>query len=143
VVGAVPARWRQVRGVGQIRLDPALRFVDVAHPDSLTELRGAFARLAVELGYTDFNLSTVTRHRRILTQRVARYVYEHRTEAGMSAFAGIRYIARHNPVWECWAVFADRLVGERLPVQGIEAEDAGLTTAAAHFKLVVEHDLPE
>lgn len=138
VSGVVPTRWRQVRGVGQVHLDPALRFVDVAHPDTLAELRVVFARLAVELGYTDFDLSTVTGHRRILTQRVARYVYEYKTEAGMSVFAGIRYLSRHNPLWECWAIFADRLMGERLSVQPIEAEDAGLMTAAAHFNLAIE-----
>jgi hypothetical protein len=37
--GVVPARWRQVRGVGRLLLDPALRFVDVAHPDAPAEIQ--------------------------------------------------------------------------------------------------------
>ena len=138
--GMVPARWRRVRGVGEMRLDPALRFADVAHPDTLAELRVAFARLAAALGYSDFDLSTVTGHRRILTQRVARYVYEQTTGTGVPTFAGIRYVSRHNPVWECWAIFANRLAGERRSVQAIASDDAGLVVAATHLGLTIEGD---
>jgi len=32
-------------------------------------------------------------------------------------------------MWECWALFADRLVGEQLPVQAVQADDLGLIAA--------------
>ena len=53
LTGAVPALWRQLRGVGRLLLDPALRLVDIAHPDTLAEIRTHFAPLAVDLGHPD------------------------------------------------------------------------------------------
>ncbi|HEY7908989.1 MAG TPA: hypothetical protein VIC60_08935, partial [Thermomicrobiales bacterium] len=88
LTGAVPARWRQLRGVGQLLLDPALRFVDVAHPDTLAEMRIHFASLAVDLGHRDVDLSTMTSGDRRLTQRVARYVYERTDAAGGTRLRG-------------------------------------------------------
>lgn len=60
LTGAVPARWRQVRGVGRLCLDPALRFIDVVHPDTLAEMHAHFASLAVALGHREIDLSTIT-----------------------------------------------------------------------------------
>ncbi len=140
IAGVVSERWRRVRGVGRMLLDPALRFADVAHPDTLAELRTVFARLATDFGHPDIDLSTVTSGDRRLTQRVARYIYERGIATGMPTFAGVRYISRHGAAWECWAIFADRLIGEQLPVQAIGADDAGLVTAARHFGLTIQPD---
>ena len=140
LTGVVPARWQQRRGVGRLRLDAALRFVDVTHPDTLAELRTTFAGLAVDLDHGDIDVSTLTSGDRHLTQRIARYVYERASESGASMYSGIRYLSRHGAVWECWAIFADRLVGEQLSVQAVRAEDAGLVTAAHHLGLTIQEE---
>jgi hypothetical protein len=121
-------------------LDPALRFVDVAHPDTLAAMRTHFAAVALDLGYRDVDLSTITSGDRRLTQRVARYVYERTGDAGRPAFAGLRYVSRHGAAWECWALFADRLVGERLTVEPVRADDPGLIAAARHLGLIVRSE---
>ncbi len=138
--GVVPARWRQVRGVGRLLLDPALRFVDVAHPDTLAEMRTHLASLAVDRGHRDVDLSTITSGDRRLTQRVARYVHEQTDDAGRPLFAGLRYVSRHGASWECRALFAGRLVGDNLPVQPVRADDAGLVAAAGHLGLTIQPD---
>jgi hypothetical protein len=138
LTGAVPAQWRQVRGVGRLLLDPALRFVDVAHPDTLAAMRTHFAAVALDLGHRDVDLSTITSGDRRLTQRVARYVYERTDDAGRPHFAGLRYVSRHGAAWECWALFADRLVGDRLPVEPVRADDLGLIVAARHLGLTID-----
>ena len=140
LVGAIPARWRQLRGVGRLLLDPALRFVDVAHPDTLSEMRTHFASLAVDLGHRDIDLSAMTSGDRRLTQRIARHVHEETDADGRPAFAGLRYVSRHGGAWECWALFADRLVGEQLPVQPVWADDAGLVAAAHHLGLTIQEE---
>lgn len=38
------------------------------------------------------------------------------------------------------AVRVDRLVGERMPEQGVRADDAGLITAACHLGLTIQPD---
>jgi len=140
LVGAIPARWRQLRGVGRLLLDPALRFIDVAHPDTLSEMRTHFASLAVDLSHRDIDLSAMTSGDRRLIQRVARHVHEQTDADGRPAFAGLRSVSRHGGAWECWALFADRLVGERMPVQAVRAEDAGLVAAARHLGLTIQPD---
>lgn len=138
--GVVPARWRQVRGVSRLLLDPALRFVDVAHPDTLAEMRTHLASLAVDRGHRDVDLSTMTSGDRRLTQRVARYVHERTDAEGRPAFAGLRYVSRHGASWDCWALFADRLISEQLPVQPVRADEAGLVATARHLGLGLQPD---
>ncbi len=96
--------------------------------------------LAVALGYRDIDLSTVTSGDRRLTQRVARYVHEWPDDTGRTAFAGLRYVSRHGAAWECWALFADRLIGKQLPVQAVRVDDVGLIAAARHLGLTSQPD---
>ncbi|MDQ2786176.1 MAG: hypothetical protein M3Y58_14375 [Chloroflexota bacterium] len=124
--------------MGRLLLDPALRFVDVAHPDTLAEIRTHFAPLAVALGHRDVDLSTVISGDRHLTQRVAQYVHERTDTSGSPAFAGLRYVSRHGATWEYWALFADRLIGDNLPVQPVRADDAGLIAAARSLGLTIQ-----
>ncbi len=58
LTGVVPARWQQLRGIGRLLLDSAMR--------------ATFARLAVDRGHRDIDVSTVTSGDRRLTQRIAR-----------------------------------------------------------------------
>lgn len=140
LTGVVPVRWQQLRGIGRLLLDSALRFVDVTHPDTLAEMRATFARLAVDLGHRDIDVSSLTSGDRRLTQRIARAVYERTDATGVPIYGGIRYLSRHGAMWECWALFADRLVGEQLPVQAVRSDDVGLIAAARHLGLMIHLD---
>ncbi len=99
-----------------------------------------FASLAVGLGHRDVDLSTITGGDRRLTQRVARYIHEWTDGVGRTAFPGLRYVSRHGAAWECWVLFADRLVGEQLPIQPVRVDDAGLIAAARHLGLTIQLD---
>ena len=94
---------------------------------------------------SDFDLSDVTSRNRPITQNLARYLHELPTNAfpqmaNDDAIVGIRYLSRHSPEWECWAIFADRL-GKGLVVDlpkeiGIDHTD--LQAVAAAFNLSIE-----
>lgn len=108
--GLVRADWRLRKVVGHTILDPQLQFVDLGTAHTSQYLRGVLAREAVEHGATDIDQSLLMESNRGFTRVVARHFYEQVNEDGTPKFAGIRYISRHDSNWECWAVFADRMV---------------------------------
>lgn len=145
-VAAVPrtsisASWRQTRRLGITVLMTPLPFVDVTATASLAVLRPALAAIAMELDLPDVDLSAVTGPARQLTQEAARYIYDQHDAAGAPCYAGVRYVSRLNPDWECWAVFVDRL-RHRVVRSGeiIRADDPGLHEAAALLGLGIEDD---
>lgn len=137
--GLVPAVWRLKRQIGHTRLDPGLRFVDIAAMSTLSHLREAMAEDIVALGLRDLDLSVVTGPQRILTQRIARYVYEQVDSDGMPRFAGIRYLSRFGDEQECWAIFDTRMVTRGTVIeQSILPGDADLRAVAGAFGLTIE-----
>ncbi len=136
----VSASWRQMRRLGVTVLTMSLPFVDITAAATLTALRPALAAVALEAGLSDVDLSAETRPGRLLTE-AARYIYEQRDIAGAPRYAGVRYLSRLNPDWECWAVFVDRL-RHRVVRSGAEirADDPGLYEASALLALGVEDD---
>jgi hypothetical protein len=139
--GLIPADWRLRRRVGRTRLDPSLRFVDIAAAQSVQHLRLALAPLASELRLIDIDLSSLTSQQRRFTQACARYVYAQTDEHGLPLFAGIRYPSRFSDKWECWAVFDDRLrhaPGFPALPESIFADDPDLVRVASMFGLVIE-----
>lgn len=136
--GLVPSDWRLRRRVGVTHLDPSLRFVDLAAPQTMTHLRTALAKRAAELGIDDIDLSTITSRQRRFSQDCARYIYEQVDEAGNPLYAGIRYPSRLNPDWECWAIFDTRMVHHPCPTETIHPDDTGLVEAAELLGLTIE-----
>ncbi|MDQ6831845.1 MAG: RES domain-containing protein, partial [Chloroflexota bacterium] len=104
---------------------------------ALAALRDRFAPLAVARGLPDFDLSAVTSAHRLLTQRIARHLYEQTSDAGEPLFAGIRYPSRLGGSWTCWAVFSEQMRGVRGPVEAIFPDDPGLRGAANLFGLSI------
>lgn len=137
----VSAAWRQARRLGITVLTTPLPFVDITAAATLVVLRAALAAVALESGLPDIDLSAATGPARIFTQEAARYIYEQRDAAGAPRYAGVRYLSRLNPDWECWAVFVDRL-RQRVVRSGevIRADDPGLYEAAALLGLGIEDD---
>jgi hypothetical protein len=151
--GTVPARWRNEKQNSAATIADA-RFINVSHPGTLSFLRSEFVseflhRTSSPEHDRDFDLSDVMSRNRRLTQHLARYLHDLPREAfgdlkDGEEIAGIRYLSRHSPEWECWALFADRIegrlaIGESRP---IEADDSDLLAVAKHFGLSVETDTP-
>lgn len=139
--GLIPADWRLKRRIGQTMLDPSLRFVDIANPETMQFLRPELASVANRLGVTDIDLSSLTSQQRQFTQHCARYVYEQVGADGAPCYAGIRYPSRLNAEWECWAVFADRI--RHAPgwpgfPNSMFPDDADLLNVARMFRLTIE-----
>lgn len=136
--GAVPRDWRERRRLGKTVLSPELNFVDSEAAETLQHLRLALASTARSLGLADFDISAVTGPHRALTQQMAAYLYERADDLARPLFAGIRYVSRLNPRWECWAIFADRLRHTAEIPEQIQPDDAGLVEAARLFGLDIE-----
>jgi hypothetical protein len=136
--GLIPVEWRLRRHLGTTVLDPALRFVDIAAADTMQGLREDLASTIVNLGLTDFDLSVVTGSQRRLTQACARFVYEQTDESARPCFAGIRYLSRLNPEWECWAIFSDRKRHQAVPPESVLPDDPELLEAAAILGSTIE-----
>ncbi len=134
----IPRDWRSRRRLGKTTLEEALRFVDLADPANLQTLRGALAPVASQLGLPDVDLSAVTGPHRRLTQHLARYVYEQADERGQPTFAGLRYVSRLNPHWECWAIFHDRLQHSPAMPAPILPDEPGLVQVRELFGFSVE-----
>lgn len=133
------AEWRFDHLIGYTRLDPRLRFVDIAAMSTLGHLREAMATDLVELGLRDLDLSVVTGPQRMLTQRIARYVYEQVDRDGTPRIAGIRYLSRFGDAQECWAVFDTRMAMRGTVIeQSILPNDPDLLAVAHAFGLTVE-----
>ena len=150
----VSRAWRRRRQITQALLGERSTFINVSHPATLTFLRVHFlasldAQTRQLLKLDDFDLSDVMSRNRTLTQHLARYLHELPRESFSELgpgeeIAGIRYLSRHSPEWECWALFADRIegkleIGESRP---ISADDPDLLAVARHFGLSVETDAP-
>lgn len=135
--GVIPSHWRAQRRLGVTALDPSLRFVDAGAAQTLSHLRVVLARQASDLGEQDIDLGVLTGSQRRLTQEAARYIYDCSESDGTPLYAGIRYVSRLNSRWECFALFADRMVHTPSPQESIFPNDPGLVEAAGLLGLIL------
>lgn len=139
------AGWRERRQIGHVVLNPSSRFADVTAAASLSYLRGVpdLARLALDLGLADIDMSALSSPVRSFTQACSRHIHDLFDDQEAPRFAGIRYMSRHGaePAWECWALFDDRLrlAGPPTAVP-IEADDPHLLAVANLYHLSIETD---
>ncbi|MDF3040787.1 MAG: hypothetical protein K0Q71_3493 [Thermomicrobiales bacterium] len=136
--GVVPADWRIRRHLAQTELEPTLQFVDLAAPRTHQYLRRVLAPTISALGASDLDFGTVVGPHRALTQHCARAIYELRAGNDAPAFAGIRYLSRLNPEWECWAIFADRLARTSWSATAIASDHPDLRSACGLLGLSIE-----
>lgn len=138
--GIIPREWRMARRIGATVISVDLPVVDLAHAETIQALRPVLASVAARLGRVDVDLSAVTGPERELTQELALHVYQQQDREKKPLFAGLRYVSRFNPQWECWALFVDRLRQRPLKVDMIAADDPHLYDAARVLNLAVEDD---
>lgn len=139
--GLIGENWRLPRVIGHTILNADMPFVDLGTASTSQYLRSVLAREAVEHGATDIDQSLLMESNRGFTRVVARHFYEQLNEDGSAKFAGIRYISRHDTNWECWAVFADRMI--HIPgmpgfPETIYPDDPDLLQIAGLFDLTIE-----
>jgi hypothetical protein len=101
----VPDDYFADRSLGHAAIDPALRFVDVDHPDthrSLTvPLRPVLRRHRLRVVDRGVVLSPDRR----LTRPIARECWRLAQTPDHPDWAGLRYGSRLHPEWECWAAW--------------------------------------
>lgn len=136
--GLVGRAWARARRRGTTRLHPDLRFVDLGNPSAWRALRSALAASAIAAGLSDIDLSAVTGPNRAFSQLVAHCVHAQRDAAGAPRYAGLRYLSRLHPAWECWATFDDRLAHTPSYAAEVDTTDSALLEAAAVLGLEVE-----
>jgi len=134
----VTADWRAKRRMGKAYLDPSLRFADFGNPETWQRVRPVLAPIATALGLGDIDLSAVTGSYHILTQEFARHVFDQEDNDGRPLYAGIRYISRLHPDWECWAIYDSRMVYQSGPSETIYPDDPDLIAIARLFGLAIE-----
>jgi hypothetical protein len=134
----VSVDWRVRRRIGRTDLDPALRFVDWGDPETWEQVRPLLEPIARALGLDEIDLSVVTGPHRTLTQEFSRFVYDQADEAGRPRYAGIRYISRLHPAWECWAIYDNRIVHQGAPPATIFPDDPDLLAVARLYRLGIE-----
>jgi RES domain len=138
--GVVPEDWRSGRWLGKTQFGPSLRFANLEDPRTAQILRSAsrLAQYAVEAGLRDIDRSTLNGPSREFTQEAARYIYDQLDEHDVPIFAGLRYSSRLHREWECWAIFADRMVHSPGIPETIYADHPGLIEAARLLNLRIE-----
>lgn len=130
VVGArlVSTDFLNRKRVQQMYLDPNTRRADLRSFANREAFRDVFARLLLDHGATDFDLSTVTSNDRALTQAIARWLYE-------EGYRGIAYISRFDCEYQCIAVFEGASFAPAGESVGISPDDPDLASALRMFGL--------
>src|SRR5207302_7574825 len=126
----VPADWYHTRAVGQLRLTPRRRWLDLRSFETREALRHELAQTLLDLGLEDLDLSGVMGPKRQLTQAIARWAYER-------DYRGLAYSSRFNATLTCWAIFegaAFEPVGSSEPIL---PNDVDLVATAKLFRLNV------
>jgi hypothetical protein len=128
--GGVPASWRTSRCLGQVRLAPGQRFLDLRRLETTELLWVEPAPLLHHLAFADIDVSGVRGPGRTLTRVISRWAHERE-------FQGIACRSRFDDAFDCWAIFegaAFQRVGISEPIL---RDDPDLLAAAGQFGLAV------
>lgn len=102
--GAIERNWMAAKMTGTADLDGC--YVDVRLSDTISALRPGYLRLALSLGFEDFDAASLkSAHPRELTQRLAADLYALTESDGAPAVDGVRFGSRHGDELGLWAIF--------------------------------------
>lgn len=127
---SVPADWYQKRAMGQLRLAPGQRWLDLRATETREALRVELAETLVHLGLKDLDLSSVVGPRRQLTQAIGRWAFEQR-------FSGIAYESRFDHSLRLWAIFEGTRFDRVDLAEPIVSDDPDLVAVAKLFGLQI------
>ena len=81
-------------------------YVDVRAADTIAALRPDFLRVALQLGYPDFDAAALkSAHPRELTQHVASHLYALTDDHGSTRVDGVRFASRRGDDLTMWGIF--------------------------------------
>ena len=107
-LGTVRRAWIKGRCIGTANVEG--EYADLYALGWVSHLRTALAGIAVKLGMTDFDLSSLEpAEPRILTQQASRIAFE-------LGYAGVFYHSRYGHSIANWAIFEDWTMSERFPI---------------------------
>ncbi len=128
----VPADYFADRSLGHAAIDPALRFVDVDHPDTHTSLTVPLRPLLRRHGLRTIDRGVVLSPDRRLTRPIARRCWTLAQTPDHPDWAGLRYGSRLHAEWECWAAW------EPTPIRPHSAQVQTVTRANPALRLAAQ-----
>lgn len=137
--GAVSAAWRDDRMLLKMATDPkGLPFVSIDDGETLNGLcqEEPLVRELAAWGLSaDLDRSTLYSQDRRITRLLARWVYAQTDDTGHGLYAGLHYLSRLDPQWECWAIFDNRIAIEVQDRIAIVGDNPDLERIATKWKL--------
>jgi hypothetical protein len=144
VAGSIPRDWIGGRMAATAHLTGP--YADVRVADTIAALRPSFLRLALQMGYADFDAAALkSANPRELTQRVASYLYALTHDDGSSVVDGVRFASRHGDELTMWGVFerpGDEPASHHLQLgaaQLVDVDDPDLRRAMTLHRLSWRH----
>lgn len=138
--GTIDRTWLSGKMVATATLDG--RYVDVGASDTIAALRPDFLRLALSLGFDDFDAAALkSAYPRDLTQQIVSVLYSQIDPDGRPVADGVRFASRHGDELRMWAIFerpGDEPSSQRLSeitVNLVDVEGRELAKAMTLHKL--------
>lgn len=133
--GAVPADWRSRRQLVSFEINSPLPFIDVDAPESHTFLSSELADELEGFDISNLDASDIQGKNRLVTRRIAQYIYTATDDRDNHLYSGIRYKSRLGP-WECWAIFEGNEIANT-KAQSIARHDDALLAVARILDLTI------
>lgn len=140
-VGAVPASWRQDRGMYVIHALPGGWWIDLDHPDTISRLEQELEPLLIEEGVKALTTSILEGENRRITTAIGELLRRIELDDGSSA-RGLQFRSKHGGAWcraiwlpgpdEDWAADLTALSPDRILVT-----DESLARACERFRIRV------
>lgn len=135
-LGAVPAKWRELRAIHQILLPSAGWWVDIEHPDSIAAINERLAEFLASQGIPALDTSHLRGENRNVTTMIAALTQSLTLDDGTTP-VGIHFGSRHGGAW-CKAIWLDDAL-ELIPLgpEPVLVTDPDLAAAADNFRIRV------
>lgn len=136
--GRVPDEYFTNRVLGHVTVDPAVRFVDVDHPHTHSAATAALEPLLAKHGLQSVDRGVMYHPDRRLTRPIARYYWQLARSGDHHDWAGLRYMSRLGPDWECWAVWEPNpLLAHDATITTLLRDHPDLQAAAAKIDVTI------
>jgi len=135
-LGAVPAKWRELRAIHQILLPQTGWWVDVEHPDSIAAINEGLAGFLAGQGIPALDTSHLRGSNRSVTTTIAAFTQGRTLDDGTSP-VGVHFGSRHGGAW-CKAIWLHEDT-ELIPLgpEPVLVTDPDLAAAADNFRIRV------
>lgn len=136
--GRVPDGYFTNRILGHVTVDPDVRFVDVDHPNTHAAAAAALEPLLARHGLESVDRGVMYHPDRRVTRPMGRYYWQLARSGDHQEWAGLRYMSRLGPDWECWAVWEPSPLRTQFTTLSTLLHDhPDLTTAALKLDITV------